>query len=291
VAATGLLSWLVWQQVERHRQPDIVQRQSEADIRPGADLERQRLEQAASEARRQGEADRAAPEQANASRTAGELVNADVQRQKPVAETRRDLALLPAYSEQAKPLRTQQVVTESEARHQTEAEPGMQRAAEEQATPRERAGVEPVQPTGDRVMVRQEANVRAAPNQDAPVQRTAPGGTLLRVYSRSGNGWVQVGDDRPWGWIFSGLLEPQHPATQRIEPARPTGDRVIVRQEANVRAAPNQDAPVQRTAPEGIALHVYFDRVRLYALHQQFLYWNLPLSNTTARNKCVYYLI
>jgi hypothetical protein len=64
------------------------------------------------------------------------------------------------------------------------------------------------QPTGDRVVTRQPANVRIAPVKDAAVQRTAPAGTVLQVFSRSRDGWVQVGDDAAWGWIYSSLLDP-----------------------------------------------------------------------------------
>jgi SH3-like domain-containing protein len=65
----------------------------------------------------------------------------------------------------------------------------------------------PAQATGDRVLTRQGANVRVAPNKDSTVQRVVPGGVVLQVYSRSRDGWVQVGDGAPWGWIYSSLLD------------------------------------------------------------------------------------
>jgi DNA-binding helix-hairpin-helix protein with protein kinase domain len=55
-----------------------------------------------------------------------------------------------------------------------------------------------------KVITRQAANVRDAPN-GTTVVRTAPQGAVLRVYARR-DGWVQVGGDAPWGWIYSGLL-------------------------------------------------------------------------------------
>jgi len=59
-----------------------------------------------------------------------------------------------------------------------------------------------------RVVIRTGAKVRVAPNKVATVQRTAPEGAVLKVYGRSHDGWVQVGDDAPWGWIYSTLLSP-----------------------------------------------------------------------------------
>jgi hypothetical protein len=61
---------------------------------------------------------------------------------------------------------------------------------------------------GDRVVTRQGANVRAAPNKDAAVQRVAARGTVLQVFGRSRDGWVQVGENGPWGWIYASLLDP-----------------------------------------------------------------------------------
>jgi len=59
---------------------------------------------------------------------------------------------------------------------------------------------------GDRMVTRQSANVRSAPVGTASVLRIAPQGTVLRVHGRSA-GWVQVGDETPWGWIYSSLLD------------------------------------------------------------------------------------
>ncbi len=62
-------------------------------------------------------------------------------------------------------------------------------------------------PVNDRVVVKQAANIRSSPNNTAPVLRTAPQGLTLNVFGRSA-GWLQVGGDEPFGWIFSGLAEP-----------------------------------------------------------------------------------
>ncbi|MBV8853499.1 MAG: SH3 domain-containing protein [Sinobacteraceae bacterium] len=58
---------------------------------------------------------------------------------------------------------------------------------------------------GKRVTAKLPANVRSAPNSTASLVRTLPEGLPVRVFAR-GAGWVQVGDDKPWGWVFSGLV-------------------------------------------------------------------------------------
>jgi hypothetical protein len=55
-----------------------------------------------------------------------------------------------------------------------------------------------------KVIARQAANVRDVPNGTS-VLRTVPLGAVLRVYARR-DGWVQIGEDNPWGWVYSGLL-------------------------------------------------------------------------------------
>jgi hypothetical protein len=59
---------------------------------------------------------------------------------------------------------------------------------------------------GERVVTRQGANVRANANGSANVLRTVAQGAILQVHGRR-NGWVQVGDTSPWGWIHTSLLE------------------------------------------------------------------------------------
>jgi hypothetical protein len=58
----------------------------------------------------------------------------------------------------------------------------------------------------ERVVTKQGANVRADASGSAVVLRTVSQGTILQVHSRR-NGWVNVGDASPWGWIHTSLLE------------------------------------------------------------------------------------
>ncbi|MBU8546131.1 MULTISPECIES: SH3 domain-containing protein [Roseomonadaceae] len=60
---------------------------------------------------------------------------------------------------------------------------------------------------GERVIMRQAANVRAGASGSSAVVRTAPSGAVLRVFERNA-GWVLIGEEDPWGWVFSGLMEP-----------------------------------------------------------------------------------
>ncbi|TDG02944.1 SH3 domain-containing protein [Paracraurococcus ruber] len=62
-----------------------------------------------------------------------------------------------------------------------------------------------------RVAVRTAANLRTQPNNTAPILRTIPQGEVLREFSRSADGWVEVGDTQPRGWIFGKLLLPAKP--------------------------------------------------------------------------------
>ncbi|MBD4689464.1 SH3 domain-containing protein, partial [Xanthomonas citri pv. citri] len=52
-----------------------------------------------------------------------------------------------------------------------------------------------------RVTVRQPANLRTGPSDQANVLRVVPRGETLRVHSRTPNGWLQVGDAEPRGWL------------------------------------------------------------------------------------------
>lgn len=60
---------------------------------------------------------------------------------------------------------------------------------------------------GDRVTMKQAANIRSAANNTASIIRIAPQGAVLKVFTKSA-GWLQVGETEPWGWVFSGLVEP-----------------------------------------------------------------------------------
>jgi hypothetical protein len=55
-----------------------------------------------------------------------------------------------------------------------------------------------------RVITRQGANIRDAPTSST-VLRTVPRGTVLQVFTRR-DGWIQVGQDVPMGWVYSSLL-------------------------------------------------------------------------------------
>jgi hypothetical protein len=55
-----------------------------------------------------------------------------------------------------------------------------------------------------RVITRQGANIRDAPTSST-VFRTVPRGTVLQVFARR-DGWIQVGQDVPMGWVYSGLI-------------------------------------------------------------------------------------
>lgn len=64
---------------------------------------------------------------------------------------------------------------------------------------------------GMQLAVRAAANLRARPDNTAPILRVAPKGEVLREFGRTPDGWVSVGDVQPRGWIFSTLLVPAKP--------------------------------------------------------------------------------
>jgi hypothetical protein len=57
-----------------------------------------------------------------------------------------------------------------------------------------------------RVTVRQAANLRTGPDGQANIIRVVPRGETLRVHGRAGNGWVQVGEAEPRGWLHTSRL-------------------------------------------------------------------------------------
>ncbi len=57
-----------------------------------------------------------------------------------------------------------------------------------------------------RVTVRQPANLRTGPSDQANVLRVVPRGETLRVHGRTPNGWLQVGDAEPRGWLHTSRL-------------------------------------------------------------------------------------
>jgi hypothetical protein len=64
----------------------------------------------------------------------------------------------------------------------------------------------PAPPTDvGRVITRQGANIRDVPTGSA-VLRTVSPGTTLHVFARR-DGWVQVGEEAPMGWVYSSLVK------------------------------------------------------------------------------------
>jgi hypothetical protein len=64
----------------------------------------------------------------------------------------------------------------------------------------------PAPPTDvGRVITRQGANIRDVPTGSA-VLRTVPRETTLHVFARR-DGWVQVGEEVPMGWVYSSLVK------------------------------------------------------------------------------------
>jgi hypothetical protein len=64
---------------------------------------------------------------------------------------------------------------------------------------------QPGLPSLSMVTVRTPANLRSGPSSSATVIRVAGSGEKFNVFGRA-NGWVQVGTDKPLGWIAASLL-------------------------------------------------------------------------------------
>jgi hypothetical protein len=71
--------------------------------------------------------------------------------------------------------------------------------------PQPQPSPEPAPVHNPHVVTRQAVNLREAPNNTSQVLRAVPQGAILVAYTRR-DGWVQVGDDMPRGWIYSGFL-------------------------------------------------------------------------------------
>ena len=119
-------------------------------------------------------------------------------------------------SPEVKPLRSDAVLESAvdALRRRSQPETTVPQAApspdsQQRATGPSSAVNEPGTPVGDGewVTVKQAANVRGAASNTAPVVRIAPQGINLKVYAKT-SGWLQLGQDEPWGWVFSGLVEP-----------------------------------------------------------------------------------
>ena len=50
-------------------------------------------------------------------------------------------------------------------------------------------------------------NIRDAPGGGGVVLRTVPRASQLRVFGEAPGGWLQVGDDEPFGWVHGSMLE------------------------------------------------------------------------------------
>ena len=104
-----------------------------------------------------------------------------------------------------------------------EVTPSMQTNAEATRETPQTETIPEATPSMQRVITRQGANVRDAPTSStvvrhasrrlgrrndlprATVLRTVPRGTVLQVFARR-DGWIQVGQDVPMGWVYSSLL-------------------------------------------------------------------------------------
>jgi len=67
------------------------------------------------------------------------------------------------------------------------------------------APIQPALPSLPMVTVRTPANIRSGPSSSATVIRVTGSGEKFGVFGRA-NGWVQVGIDKPLGWIAASLL-------------------------------------------------------------------------------------
>jgi hypothetical protein len=74
------------------------------------------------------------------------------------------------------------------------------------APPAAQPAAPPAADRGPRVTVRQPANLRTGPDGQAAIVRVVPRGETLRVHGRTANGWVQVGDAEPRGWLHTSRL-------------------------------------------------------------------------------------
>jgi hypothetical protein len=142
--------------------------------------------------------------------------NADVARETPQTETIPEAA--PSTQTNAQATReTPQTETIPEAAPSTQTNAQATRETPQTET------IPEATPSMQRVITRQGANVRDAPTSSTVVRhasrrlgrrndlprttvlRTVPRGTVLQVFARR-DGWIQVGQDVPMGWVYSSLL-------------------------------------------------------------------------------------
>ncbi|RXT51202.1 hypothetical protein B6S44_21600 [Bosea sp. Tri-44] len=59
----------------------------------------------------------------------------------------------------------------------------------------------------EKMVVKQNANVRANPDRAAASLRVVPIGTTVSVFEKRGS-WIRIGDTAAWGWTHTSLLQP-----------------------------------------------------------------------------------
>jgi hypothetical protein len=50
-------------------------------------------------------------------------------------------------------------------------------------------------------------NIRSMPGGGGAVVRVVPRASVLRVFAEAPGGWLQVGEDQPFGWVHGSVLE------------------------------------------------------------------------------------
>ncbi|GGC69718.1 hypothetical protein GCM10011504_54510 [Siccirubricoccus deserti] len=51
-------------------------------------------------------------------------------------------------------------------------------------------------------------NIRSQPGGGGAVVRIVPRASTLRVFSEAPGGWLQVGEEQPFGWVHGSMLDP-----------------------------------------------------------------------------------
>lgn len=75
----------------------------------------------------------------------------------------------------------------------------------DQNSPKVEAAAVPM-PKREMVVTKRSGNIRERPDRAAPVLRTAQAGISFHVFTRARD-WVQIGVEKPWGWMHSSLLK------------------------------------------------------------------------------------
>ncbi|TCZ52924.1 SH3 domain-containing protein [Roseicella aquatilis] len=61
---------------------------------------------------------------------------------------------------------------------------------------------------GPTLVLTASANLRVRPNNGATILRILRAGEVVHAFNRSADGWVEVGDTRPQGWVYGRYLAP-----------------------------------------------------------------------------------